>query len=192
MIGVSDIDKSLEFYKHIFDYDTIVYDHTDVFTDLKDIPGGDRKVRRVLVKRSKPIEGPLSEIMGTSHLELVQCVEDTPKKIFEGRLWGDPGFIHLCFDIRNMDKIEEAAKELGHEFVCDGGRDFDMGDANGHFTYLEDPDGTLIESVETFKIPVLKKFGIYINLTNKDDKKPLPFLMTKALKFKEIKDSSKI
>lgn len=192
IIGVSDIDKSINFYKHIFDYDTVVYDHIDVFDDLKAIPGGNRIVRRVLIKRSKPIEGPLSEIMGTSHLELVQCIEDTPKKIFENRLWGDPGFIHLCFDIRNMNKIEEAAKELGHEFICDGGRDFDMGDANGHFTYLEDPDGTLIESVETLKIPILKKFGLYLNLTTKDDKKPLPFIITKAMKFKEVKKSSKL
>ena len=53
--------------------------------------------------------------------------------------------------------------------VVDGGEDFQMGEADGHFTYVEDPDGTLIEFVETFKIPVLKKLGIYINLKDKNE-----------------------
>ena len=105
----------------------------------------------------------------------------------ENRYWGDPGYIHLCFDVRNMDCIKEAAEALGHPFVCDGGRDFDMGDANGHFTYVEDPNGTLIEFVETFKVPVMKKFGIYLNLGNRDDYKPLPKFMTKAMRFSKVK-----
>ena len=129
--------------------------------------------------------GPLCEIMGTSHIELVQAVnaEIAPVKLYEGRLWGDPGFIHICFDIRNMEAVRECAKSLGHDFVCDSGVDFDMGEANGHFTYVEDPDGALIEFVETFKVPILKKFGIYLHLENKDPKKPLPRFMTKALRF---------
>lgn len=98
-------------------------------------------------------------------------------------LKGVPGFIHLCFDIRNMEKIREAAAQFGHEFVCDGGRDFKMGEANGHFTYIEDPDGTLIEFVETFRIPILKKFGIYLNLEGRDDSKPLPGWILKCLRF---------
>lgn len=111
--------------------------------------------------------------MGTSHIELVQRVPEgfdvpAPRKIYEGRYWGDPGFIHLCFDIRNMEAIRECAGSLGHSFVCDGGRDFKMGEADGHFTYVEDPDGTLIEFVETFKVPVLKKLGIYLHLEHRD------------------------
>ena len=77
---------------------------------------------------------------------------------------------------------------MGHPFVCDSGVDFDMGDANGHFTYVEDPDGTLIEFVETFKIPIAKKFGLYLNLANKDDYKPLGIL--KLLRFAKVKRES--
>lgn len=187
IIGVSDMDRSVEFYSKITEFDRVDYDRTGVFEDLKGVPGAEYELRRVMLSRSKPTEGPLSEILGTGHLELVQRVgleKDTqPRKLYEGRLWGDPGFIHLCFDVRNMDKVREASEALGHKFVCDGGRDFAMGDANGHFTYIEDPDGTLIEFVETFKIPILKKFGIYLNLADRDDFKPLPRWMTKALRF---------
>ena len=187
IIGVTDMDKSIEFYGSIIDYDHVDYDVTDTFADFKGVPGGEFKLRRVMLSRSKPIEGPLCEVMGTSHIELVMRVPDfdvpAPKKIYEGRLWGDPGFIHLCFDIRNMEEVRKASEAMGHKFVCDGGRNFKMGEANGHFTYIEDPDGTLIEFVETFKVPILKKLGIYLHLENRDDKKPLPRVITKALRF---------
>ena len=61
-----------------------------------------------------------------------------------------------------------------------------MGEANGHFTYVEDPDGTLIEFVETFKIPVIRKLGISINLKKRDDYKPLPKFITRALRFMKV------
>ena len=188
IIGVSDMDRSIRFYSTLTDYDNIVYDKTGIFEDLSDIPGGGFAVRRVLLSRSKPIEGPLCEIMGTSCIELVQRLPEgfdipVPKKIYEGRFWGDPGFIHLCFDIRNMNAVRYAALSLGHDFVCDGGRDFKMGEADGHFTYVEDPDGTLIEFVETFKIPIMKKWGIYLHINPKNPKKKLPRILTKALRF---------
>lgn len=181
IIGVSDIDKSLPFYMQLLDYDKIVFDQTAVFDDLKSLPGGENRVRRVILERSKPIEGPLCRIMGTSHLELIQSMDGAGKKLYEGRFWGDPGFIHLCFDVRNMEAVKVQAEAMGHPFVCDSGADFGMGDANGHFTYVEDPDGTLIEFVETFRIPIAKKFGLYLNLANKDDHKPLGIL--KLLRF---------
>ena len=181
IIGVSDIDKSLPFYMQLLDYDKIVFDQTAVFDDLKSLLGGENRVRRVILERSKPIEGPLCRIMGTSHLELIQSMDGAGKKLYEGRFWGDPGFIHLCFDVRNMEAVKVQAEAMGHPFVCDSGADFGMGDANGHFTYLEDPDGTLIEFVETFRIPIAKKFGLYLNLANKDDHKPLGIL--KLLRF---------
>ncbi len=188
VIGVSNIDRSLPFYTQLLEYDKVVFDQTGVFEDLESIEGGKGKLRRVILERSKPIEGPLSRIMGTSHLELIQSVEASGKKLYKGRYWGDPGYIHLCFDVRNMDAVKAQTEAMGHPFVCDSGADFGMGDANGHFTYVEDPDGTLIEFVETFKIPIAKKFGLYLNLANKDDHKPLGIL--KLLRFAKVKRES--
>lgn len=186
IIGVSDMDKSLEFYAKLVGFDKVVYDQTGEFEDLKSLPCGNGKFRRVLLERTEPNEGPLSPVYGTGHIELLQCLDRTPVKLFEGRWWGDPGFIQLCFDVKNMKGIRERANALGHDFVCDGGEDFQMGEADGHFTYVEDPDGTLIEFVETFKIPVLKKLGIYINLKNKNEHKSLPRLILNAFKFLRV------
>ena len=185
VIGVSDMERSLPFYMKLLEYDKVVLDQTAVFDDLQCLPGSKQKLRRVILGRSKPIEGPLSGIMGTSHLELIQSIEGPGKKLYEGRYWGDPGFIHLCFDVRNMEAVKAETEALGHPFVCDSGADFGMGEANGHFTYVEDPDGTLIEFVETFRIPIIKKIGLYLNLAKKDDHKQLRIL--KLLKFAKVK-----
>lgn len=186
VLGVSDMDRSIAFYGKLLGYDAVQADETGVFDDWKALPGGGRRVRRVMLGRTKPFAGPLHELMGPSHIELVQAMEDQPAKIYADRFWGDPGFIHLCFDIRNMDAVEADCKALGHPFVCDSGADFDMGDANGHFTYIEDPDGTLIEFVETFRIPVIKKWGCYIDFKKRDDRRPLPRWMVKALRFLRV------
>ncbi len=65
---------------------------------------------------------------------------------------------------------------------------FDMGEAAGHFSYVEDPDGTLIEFVESHKLPVSKKLGWYINLRKRNPEKPLANWIVKAMKYNRIKD----
>ena len=104
-------------------------------------------------------------MFGPTEIELVMTLGRKPKKIFKDRLWGDLGFIHLCFDILGMKTLKEECKAKGFPFTVDSdihpsGKPFDMGEAAGHFSYIEDPDGTLIEFVETHKIPVIQKNGL--------------------------------
>jgi hypothetical protein len=63
-----------------------------------------------------------------------------------------------------------------------------MGEAAGHFSYIEDPDGTLIEFVETHKVPVIKKLGWYLNLKKRNPNKALPNWMVSTLSFNRVKD----
>jgi hypothetical protein len=64
---------------------------------------------------------------------------------------------------------------------------FDMGEAAGHFSYIDDGDGTLIEFVETLKMPLIKKIGWYLDLTKRDYRKTLPDWMLKTLRFSRVK-----
>ena len=187
MIGVSDIDKALTFYSEILDYDKVLYDESGVFEDLSCLPGGNRKVRRVLLDHTEPRKGPFSRLFGPTKIELIQLLDDQPKKIFENRMWGDWGFIHLCIDVSNMDAMERSCKEKGFEFTIDSGKTFDMGDAAGRFSYTEDPDGTLIEFVEAHKMPIIKKIGWYYNLQKRDRTKALPNWIINALRFSRVK-----
>jgi catechol 2,3-dioxygenase-like lactoylglutathione lyase family enzyme len=187
IVGVSDIEKSKKFYADILGYDTVVYDKQGSFDDLKNLPSGTQKVHRVLLKHSKPRSGAFSKLLGASEIELVKTLERTPRKIFENRFWGDQGFIHLCFDISNQKAMKVVCAEKGYPYTIDSGEKFDMGEAAGHFSYIEDPDGALIEFVETKKIPIMKKLGWYLDLRKRDASKPLPDWMLKVLKFNRVK-----
>ena len=189
MIGVSDIEKSLTLYRDLLGYDEIVYDESGTFDDLSCLSGETKtRIRRVLLRHSKPRVGGFSKLLGPSELELVKVYDRIPNRIFQDRFWGDLGFIHLCFDVRNMDALEKACKEKGFPFTVDSMNSFDMGEAAGRFSYIEDPDGTLIEFVEAHKMPIVKKWGWYLNLNKRPDAKPLPDWMLKALKFSRVKD----
>ncbi|MDD4395902.1 MAG: VOC family protein, partial [Bacteroidales bacterium] len=65
--------------------------------------------------------------------------------------------------------------------------EFNMGDASGHFTYIEDPDGTLIEFVETHVVPIIKKLGWSIHLLKRDRSKALPKFLLKCMKMNKVK-----
>lgn len=184
IVGVTDIKKSMEFYSSILGYNELVYDVNESF---KGLPGGENKVRRVLLKHGSKRKGAFSPVLGNSKIELVQVLDREPRKIYENRMWGDLGFIHLCFDINGMNDLREICAEKGSPFTVDSSNSFDMGEAAGHFAYIEDPDGALIEFVETHKIPVIKKIGWYINLRKRDPNKSLPNWMLMSLRFNRVR-----
>lgn len=196
VIGVSDPDKSITFYSEILGYDRIIFDKTGTFGDFTVLPGGQGNFRRVLLTHSEPRKGPFSRILGQSFIELVCALDRPPRRIYEGRFWGDLGFIHLCFDVQGMKEIKQICDKLGHPFTVDsnpeayrdGSGTFDMGEASGHFTYTEDPDGTLIEFVETHKLPIVKKLGWFMDLKKRPPGRPLPGWMLRTMGWNSVKE----
>jgi catechol 2,3-dioxygenase-like lactoylglutathione lyase family enzyme len=188
VIGVSDVEKSIDFYRSILGYDQVIFDESTVFGEFSALPGGNNRFRRVLLKHSKPRLGAFSPVFGTSEIELVQVLDRQPQKIYHERFWGDLGFIHLCYDIHGMDLLREECRAKGCPFTVDVNHSFDMGEAAGSFSYTEDPDGTLIEFVETHKIPILKNIGWYLNLRKREPEKALPNWLLKALRFNKARD----
>jgi catechol 2,3-dioxygenase-like lactoylglutathione lyase family enzyme len=191
VIGVSSVEKARALYSDLLGYDQVLYDETARFDDLASLPGGSREMRRVLLTHRQPRRGGFSRMFGPSYLELVSVKGRTPRQIFENRLWGDLGFIHLCFDIVNMGALRQECEEKGFPFTVDSemamGKAFDMGEAAGLFAYIEDPDGTLIEFVETLKMPLVKKIGWYLDMRKRNPERPLPDWMMKTLRFSRVK-----
>lgn len=194
IVGCTDIEKTLVLYRDILGYDEVLADETGTFADLAGVCGGDQKYRRVLLTHSRARKGGFAHLFGRSYIELVQALDRTPRKIYEGRYWGDPGFIQICFDVRNIRSLEKKCVSKGFPFTADSAskqksdaESFEMGDAGGHFTYIEDPDGYLIEFVETHKIPIMKKLGLYLNLRKRDPEKPLADWLLKMLRFARVK-----
>lgn len=180
IIGCSDIDKSARFYSDILGYDKVEYEVEGVHEDLKSLEGSPEG-KRMLLSHSLPVKGTFSRLLGSAEVELFQATNHAGRKIFKNRFWGDLGFIHLCFDINGIEALKTHCAMHGTPFTVDSSSDFDMGEAAGHFSYIEDPDGTLIEFVETHKIPLLKKIGWYLDLRKRKRDKPLPNWMLKML-----------
>lgn len=188
VIGSSDIDAALPLYRDVLGYDTVEYDVYGVQADFEPLPGGNAPVRRVLLSHSTRRVGPFSELMGASTIELVSLEAGGGRRIFQDRFWGDLGFIHLCFDVRHMNDLAAACAHAGHPFTVDSSDTFDMGSAGGRFSYVEDPDGTLIEFVETHKLPLINSLGIGLNLQKRPDEKPLPRWLIKLLGLGRVRD----
>jgi len=113
------MEESLGIYRDILRYDRIVFDREGTFADFDELPGGSGKFRRVLLKHSEVKNGAFSPFFGSSYIELVQALDRQPRNIYEGRIWGDPGFIHICFDINGMDYFREKVKQSGFPFTVD-------------------------------------------------------------------------
>ncbi len=186
-IGVSDMEKSIDFYQKVLGFDQILSDSVARFDDFKNLPGGNETYRRVILTHSKPRIGRFNKLLDGGTIELVQSKDRSPKKIYENRMWGDLGYIHLCFDVIGMEELRSACSEYGSPFTVDSANSFDMGEAAGHFSYIEAPEGTLIEFVETHKIPIFKKIGWYLNLQKRPKEKSLPNWILKSLKYMRVK-----
>lgn len=186
VVGVTDMDKSLEFYKTLMAPCEVIFDKTGKFDDL---PGAqDQTFRRAIIKKKFTPHGAFSQLLGNIKLELLEAKDRKPEKLFENRFWGDCGFIHVCFDTLDMEALKNRLSANNYPFTVDSGSSFGMESAAGRFAYVEDPDGTLIELVETHKLPILKKIGWYLDLKKRKHQKPLPNWMLKMMSLNRVKD----
>lgn len=187
-IGVRDIEKSLQLYSDILGFDEVVYDETGIFDDWNEMPGGNEKYRRILITQSNQPGGGFAKLSGSATIELVQALDRDVNYIFKDRIWADLGFVHLGFDVKGMKALGEELASKGFGFTCDSNDALDMGTTKVHCTYINDPDETWLEMIEVYKVPILEKWGLFLNVEKRDPLKPLPNYMLKALKFSRIKD----
>ncbi len=185
-IGVSDINLSIAYYANLLGYDQVLLDETKRWNDLTSLVGGDHELRRVILTHSAERSGGFSHLLGRSEIELIECREGAAHS-YEDRYWGDPGYMHICFDVADMACISRACDDLDRSLTVKSDPDFLMGDAAGHWGYAEDPDGTLIEFVQTLKVTLLPALGWKISLHDRPVGKPLPRWMVAALRCKRRK-----
>ncbi len=188
VIGVSSIDDSLPIYREHLKQGELLLDQTKVWEDFAAIGGKDTVYRRVLLQSGDRSTGAFGRLLCRTQIELVETISTPRRRIFENRNWGDLGFIHVCFDVNGMQTIKKELADSGLELTVDSHNEFDMGKAAGRFAYLEDRDGTLIELVETYKIPILEKWGLFLDLKKRKAKGNLPRILVKMLALNRVKN----
>jgi catechol 2,3-dioxygenase-like lactoylglutathione lyase family enzyme len=185
-IAVSDMERGKAFYKNVLALNETYSNNESPVNDWKGLPvTGTGYARTILNSHRGAQAGAFGKLLGQYEVELIQAVPPVPGHLFENRYWGDQGYIHLCFDIKGYDEHIRICSGAGYPLTIDSGA-FNMGDAAGRFSYNEDPDGTLLEWVETYKVPILKKIGWFLKLQHKPPKKHLPNWMVKALRFSAV------
>jgi catechol 2,3-dioxygenase-like lactoylglutathione lyase family enzyme len=188
VIGVSDMENALHFYRDVMGIDEEVYNITGKAADMPGHFDKAENFHRVLLRKKPSTSGAFSKLLGGIEIELLQPLDRAAgNHIFHNRYWGDCGFIHLCFDVTDMKALKQRVEDAGYPFTVDSNSSFSMENAAGRFCYVEDPDGTLIELVETHKVPVLKKIGWYLDLKKRKSNKPLPAWMINMLALSKIK-----
>lgn len=191
VIGVSHIPDSIHFYRELLGYGTVLSEE-NIKLPLNSDSNTYRLYRKVVLGHSRTKFGGFGALLGPTQIELLQALDREPNIIFENRVWGDLGYIHVCFDVHGMNHLRERAASLNYPFTVDSAQSFDMGDAAGHFSYVEDPDGTLIEFVETHKVPIYKPLGFYLNLKKRNPTKPLPKWLVQSLRFHRVKEDIRV
>lgn len=187
VIGVSDMQKAIGFYRDILGIDQQVYDSKVFESDPLSANSAAHNLHKVLLRKDAALKGAFSRLLGHIEIELVQALDRTAFKIYNERYWGDCGFIHICFDVLDMNRLKKEARKVDHHFTVDSADTFAMGSAAGRFCYIEDPDGTLIELVETHKVPVFKRLGWFIDLKKRTHNNPLPDWMVGLLAMSKVK-----
>jgi hypothetical protein len=86
-----------------------------------------------------------------------------------------------------MEALKERCARAGFPFTVDSAQAFVMGEASGRFAYVEDPDGTLVEFVETFRLAVLRSLGWFLDLRRRPPEKELPRWLLAALGLNRVR-----
>ncbi|MBU1669893.1 MAG: VOC family protein [Actinobacteria bacterium] len=152
VIGVSDMERSIAFYRDVIGFDGVVFDTSETPEGMEAATGG-AACRTVTLKRTmKPASAfPLDGGM----VRLVQLADGGGKPLYEGRRWGDVGIMEMAMDVRDVVGTYRNAVELGASEFC-GPTLMDMGMGSvGSFAYVKDPDGNIVELVETRKLGYL-------------------------------------
>jgi catechol 2,3-dioxygenase-like lactoylglutathione lyase family enzyme len=187
VFGVSQMENSIRYFRS-FGFDTVDSDTIQRLCGEGVLPESTHGFRRVFLSQSQPMKGPFGQLLGPVTLELLEIQGEKGAHVYHNRQWGDPGFIHLCFDVREMNTLGLHLAQTSRPFTVDSSTSFDMGKAAGHFCYHEDPDGTLIELVETHKLPLLPKLGWHLRLKNQ--RKPLPKWLLGMMRFSRIQPTT--
>lgn len=187
-IAVSEMERSLRFYRDVLDYNEVLYDWKGSDPMLSAIPGGDRVQRRVLLRDPRPSTSFFSFYLDRGMIELVETEGRKGAHIYHGRRWGDIGQMEICFDVHDIQGTFDELKRRGAEPLLEpNSEDFEMGHgAAALFAYLADPDGTMIELAEPTRLNLVKKIGF--DLRRRKPGKALPAWLMKLVRFSRCKD----
>jgi catechol 2,3-dioxygenase-like lactoylglutathione lyase family enzyme len=148
VIGVSDMDRSIDFYSRALGFDVVALDSEGAAPAL-DPSKGESQARTVVLKRSRRPGNTLPREPGM--VRLVQATSFEGKPFQEGIFWGGTGILELGLEVTDIEGTYSRVLEAGAEpFIGPTGMRLGWGTL-GYFAYARDPDGNLVELTQMEK-----------------------------------------
>ncbi|MBN1835492.1 MAG: VOC family protein [Spirochaetales bacterium] len=135
-IVVSDMDRSLEFYRDTLGMKQEMEFWYDADPAMMDLPDSKPKQHLVLLST------------GNAYLELIQYLEPAGRP--NDRRTCDQGAMHICFRVEDMQKVYELLKAKGTRFHRAPDQIGENGAAlaNHWYVYLRGPDDEVLELIQ--------------------------------------------
>jgi catechol 2,3-dioxygenase-like lactoylglutathione lyase family enzyme len=142
-VSVTDLERSIEFYRKYVDFDTVVIPPHEAFSGLMGEVSGspDTQVRSCLLANSN----------GFHMLELYEVSRPRGRSIPFHVLWGDYGFLESCCVCTDVLGLARFFMKEGLELIsCPTGMEVHEEGLQGTawFLYVRDPDGIPVEVLE--------------------------------------------
>jgi catechol 2,3-dioxygenase-like lactoylglutathione lyase family enzyme len=137
-IAVSDLERSVDFYRTFGGFDRTVVDIHDSFSGLVDGLTG--------IEGSRLRSCLLANSAADGLVELFEVEKPRGRSIPFGATWGDFGYLQVCLNGKQGDDVFQMAAHFndnGMEFLC--GPQLMGDEKEGAFFYGKDPDGIPVE-----------------------------------------------
>lgn len=147
-IGVSDMERSTDFYVNALGFDRLLCEFSGVIPELAGLEGEALPVKVVILERSRPPGGPLGNFLAGGTVKLIQVIGGNGQHFYRGRRWGDIGCMEFCLDVTDLASTVSVLQAQGVA-TCMDPVAVDMGNGfRGKVAYVQDPDGTFVELVQ--------------------------------------------
>jgi catechol 2,3-dioxygenase-like lactoylglutathione lyase family enzyme len=153
-VGVSDIERSMDFYSRVLGYDDVLYTYEGTAPEWTTFYGQSKKLKRALLQRSTEPRGLFRHFLRGGMVELIEVQNSSRRHCFDGRKWGDVGVMELCFDVDDISETLKQIEKMGIPIAVPP-HSQDMGlKTHATFAYIRDPDGSLLEFADIKRLPV--------------------------------------
>lgn len=133
-LGVSNLEKSLTFYRNILGYHKLIWDLDGHLEWMDNIVG------EKVYGRSLMLGSDYDECL----FQLVQVADRKPQYLFKDKRWGDVGLMEFCFTVPDLEKVCDYLRTKNVKFLVEPQLTTAQLDY-AYIAYVADPDGNYVE-----------------------------------------------